>query len=94
MLSVTFTLLYLLVRRKSNPIVAIAVTMLAAAASSIHWLARPHLFTLLFLVLFYAALEQVQGRPDAAGGRAEPGDSAGGDGSLDQSARRVLRRGR
>jgi hypothetical protein len=60
MLSVTFGALFLLVRRKSNPIVAIAVTMLAAAASSIHWLARPHLFTLLFLVLFYAALEQVQ----------------------------------
>jgi hypothetical protein len=60
MLSVTFAALFLLVRRKSNPIVAIAVTMLAAAASSIHWLARPHLFTLLFLVLFYAALEQVQ----------------------------------
>src|ERR1700693_836728 len=60
MLSVTFLSLFLLVRRKSNPIVAIGVTMLAAAASSIHWLARPHLFTLLFLVLFYAALEQVQ----------------------------------
>ena len=37
-----------------------AVTMVAAAASSIHWLARPHLFTLLFLVLFYAALERVR----------------------------------
>ena len=60
MLSVTFAALFLLVRRKSNPLVAIAVTMLAATASSIHWLARPHLFTLLFLVLFYAALEQVQ----------------------------------
>ena len=31
----------------------LVVTMIAAAASSIHWLARPHLFTLLFLVLFY-----------------------------------------
>jgi hypothetical protein len=60
MLSVTFTGLFLLVRRKANPIVAIAITMLAAAASSIHWLARPHLFTLFFLVVFYAALEQVQ----------------------------------
>jgi hypothetical protein len=60
MLSVTFGALFLLVRRKSNPFVAIAVTMLAAAASSIHFLARPHLFTLLFLVLFYAALEQVR----------------------------------
>jgi hypothetical protein len=55
-----FTLLFLLVGRKANPIVALGVTMLAAAASSIHWLARPHLFTLLFLVLFYAALEQVR----------------------------------
>ncbi len=60
MLAVTFGALFLLVRRKSNPIVAIAVTMLAAAASSIHFLARPHLFTLLFLVIFYAALEQVR----------------------------------
>jgi hypothetical protein len=60
MLSATFGALFLLVRRKSNPIVAIIVTMLAAAASSIHYLARPHLFTLLFLVLFYAALEQVR----------------------------------
>ena len=59
-LSATFGALFLLVRRKSNPIVAIIVTMLAAAASSIHYLARPHLFTLLFLVLFYAALEQVR----------------------------------
>ena len=61
MLSVTFGALFLLLRRKSNPILAIAVTMLAAGASSIHWLARPHLFTLLFLVLFYAALELVRG---------------------------------
>src|ERR1035437_9459640 len=60
LVSTTFAALFLLVRRKSNPIVAVSVTMLAAAASSIHWLARPHLFTLLFLVLFYAALEQVQ----------------------------------
>jgi hypothetical protein len=68
MLSVTFTALFLLVRRKANPVIAICVTMLAAAAGSIHWLARPHLFTLLFLVLFYAALEQVrEGRTRLAG---------------------------
>jgi len=56
----TFTLLYLLTKRKSNVIVAISVTMVAAAASSIHWLARPHLFTFLFLVLFYGGLERVR----------------------------------
>ncbi len=60
LLSLTFSALFFLVRRKANPLVAICVTMLAAAASSIHWLARPHLFTLLFLILFYAALEQVR----------------------------------
>ena len=68
MLSVTFTALFLLVRRKANPVIAIVVSMVAAAASSIHWLARPHLFTLFFLVLFYAALEQVrEGRMHFAG---------------------------
>src|SRR4051812_14911204 len=60
LISVTFALLFRLVRRKSNGIVAICLTMLAAGTSSIHWLARPHLFTLLFLVLFYAALERVR----------------------------------
>jgi hypothetical protein len=60
LLSTTYLALFLLVRRKANPIVAIVVTMIAAVTSSIHWLARPHLFTLFFLVLFYAALEQVR----------------------------------
>ena len=60
LVSTTFAALFLLVRRKSNPLVALAVTMVAAASSSIHWMARPHLFTLLFLVIFYAALELVR----------------------------------
>jgi hypothetical protein len=41
-----------LVRRScDNGLVAIAVTLLATGACSIHWLARPHLFTLLFFVI-------------------------------------------
>jgi hypothetical protein len=60
LISTVSAVLYLLARRKSNAIIAILVTMAAAAASSIHWLARPHLFTLLFTVLFYAALERVR----------------------------------
>jgi hypothetical protein len=64
----TLTGLFFLVRRKSNAVVAILVTMVAAAVSSIHWLARPHLFTLFFLVVFYAALERVrEGRTRIAG---------------------------
>jgi len=61
LLAVTFTLLFRLARRGANPIVAFVVTVVAAATSSIHWLARPHLFSLLFLVLFYGALERVRG---------------------------------
>src|ERR1035437_7284155 len=49
-------------------ILLIAVTMVAAAASSAHWLARPRLFTLSFVVLFYGALEHVRdGRTRLAG---------------------------
>src|SRR5271157_5379659 len=68
LIATVFTLLFRLARRKSNAIVALAVTMVAAAASSVHWLARPHLFTLLFVVLFYGALERVrEGRTHVAG---------------------------
>lgn len=60
-ISVTFALLYRLVRRKcGNVLIAIGVTFLAVAGSSIHWLARPHLFTLLFVVIFYGMLERVR----------------------------------
>jgi hypothetical protein len=44
--------LFRLIRREcNNGLVAIAVTLLATGACSIHWLARPHLFTLLFFVI-------------------------------------------
>jgi hypothetical protein len=67
-LCATFTLLYLMATRKSNVMLAIWLTMVAAAASSIHWLARPHLFTLLFLVVFYWGLERIrEGRTSAVG---------------------------
>src|SRR5690348_9245622 len=42
-LGVTFALLFRLIRRKcGNPFLALAVTGLAAAGASIHYLARPH----------------------------------------------------
>jgi hypothetical protein len=54
----TFALLYRLVRGKcGSALIAFVLTAIAAAGSSIHWLARPHLFTLLFLVIFYSILE-------------------------------------
>lgn len=49
---VTSALLFRLIRRKcGNGFVAIAVTLLATGGCAIHWLARPHLFTLLFLAV-------------------------------------------
>ncbi len=60
----TFGLLYRVVlRRCGNPLIAIGVTVLAAAGSTVHFLARPHLFSWLFLVIFLAILDRVeQGR--------------------------------
>ena len=45
-------LLFQLIRRHcENGLVAIAVTLLATGGCAIHWLARPHLFTQLFLIV-------------------------------------------
>jgi len=60
-ISFTIALLYRLVyRRCGNPLVSIVLTGLAAAAASIHWFARPHLITMLLLVVFLAILERVR----------------------------------
>jgi hypothetical protein len=59
-LCVCARMLYGMVRERcGDSLIAIAVTFLALAASSIHWLARPHLFTLLFVLVFYRVLERV-----------------------------------
>jgi len=52
LICLTSAALFRLVRRKcDNGLVAIAVTLLATGGCAIHWLARPHLFTLLFFVI-------------------------------------------
>src|SRR5437879_4619672 len=57
----TSVLLFRLIRRKcGNPLIAIGVMFFVTGASSIHWLARPHLFTLLFTVIFYSILERAK----------------------------------
>jgi hypothetical protein len=64
----TSAALFRLIRRKcNNGLVAIAVTLLAAGACSIHWFARPHLFTLLFFVVTLHITER------AAGSDRDPG---------------------
>ena len=57
-LCLTMALLFRMTRRYcGNVLVAFVVTSIAIAGSAVHWLARPHLFTLLFGVIFYWTLE-------------------------------------
>lgn len=57
----TFALLFRLSARKcGNVFIAFGATWLATAASTLHWWARPHVFTLLFAVIFYSLLERVR----------------------------------
>jgi hypothetical protein len=64
-LAFTSALVFRLVHRKcTNVLIAAGVSILAVAGSSMHWLARPHLFTLLFVVIFYSILERVSGEED------------------------------
>jgi hypothetical protein len=56
-LALTFALLFRMACRSGDALVALALTLAAAAGSAGHWLARPHLFTMLFTVIFYAVLD-------------------------------------
>jgi len=51
--------------RGSNPLLALALALLATGASSIHFLARPHLFTMVLLPACLWILERDRLRPDA-----------------------------
>lgn len=70
---ITNMALFRLVRRRChNGLVAIAVTLLATGACSIHWLARPHLFTLLLFVITLHITDRAAGS-DVNLGRTNPG---------------------
>lgn len=59
--ALTFTLLFSWTLRKgSNLFVSIVCCGLATLASSVHWLARPHLFTMLILLVWYMLVERLQ----------------------------------
>jgi hypothetical protein len=51
--------------RGSNPLLALALALLATGASSIHFLARPHLFTLVLLPACLWILERDRRAPDS-----------------------------
>ncbi len=58
---ITSVLLFRLLRRQcGNPLLAVVVMFFVTGGSAVHWLARPHLFTLLFTVVFFSILERVK----------------------------------
>ncbi len=60
-IGVTFWLVYQNSKNLSSmSLLALAGTILAAAASSLHWLSRPHIFTIFFTVIWTAELEKMR----------------------------------
>lgn len=63
--AITFTLLFVWVlKRGGNIFMAVILSGLAGFAASIHWLARPHLFTMLLLLVWYIFLERFEHNND------------------------------
>ncbi|MBM3121939.1 MAG: hypothetical protein FJZ97_07095 [Chloroflexi bacterium] len=61
LIGLTFALVYRSAAARSGlPLAALAITLLAAAASSLHWLARPHLFTLLLVAVWTGLLDGIR----------------------------------
>ncbi len=59
LIALTFAIVYRQCFEQSSMLLlSLGMTILAAAAASIHWLTRPHLFTLLFTVVWIRELEQ------------------------------------
>jgi hypothetical protein len=61
LICLTSALLFqVLIRNCENRIIAIVVTFLVVGGSSVHWLARPHLFTMFFVVIWLAIINRVE----------------------------------
>lgn len=60
-ISLTFYLLFkFLLAQKSDLVVAIILVILAAAASALHWHPRPHIFSMLLMLIWYWILDDYQ----------------------------------
>jgi len=63
LIAATFACTYrAMLKRNISRIPALVITMLAAYASNLHWLARPHIFTFLFAAVWAYQLENEKGR--------------------------------
>ena len=65
LIAATFTLVYReILRRNIQYLPALLLTTLAALTSMLHWLARPHIFTFLFVALWTHCLQKImEGKP-------------------------------
>jgi hypothetical protein len=64
LIGLTYALLaQFLLRRGVDPLLAYLTTILAALAGAGHWLARPHLFTFVAVMLLMELLERAPGKP-------------------------------
>lgn len=65
LIALVYCLLFRMLRRLNGHIlVALALIMLVITSSIMHWLARPHIFSLLLTVVWYDLLDRYQYRDD------------------------------
>jgi hypothetical protein len=61
MISLVYYLMFRMLKgQNGNILIAVAVAVLVIASSPMHWLARPHIFTHLFLIAWYIILDGYQ----------------------------------
>ena len=60
-ISLVYCLLFKIIKtKKDNIILTVFIVLLVLAASQVHWLARPHIFSLVLMVLWYYLLDKYQ----------------------------------
>jgi hypothetical protein len=63
LIALVYSLLFRMIRRLNGTIlIALTIVLLAILSSMLHWLARPHIFSLLLMVVWYDLLDSYQYR--------------------------------
>jgi hypothetical protein len=61
LIAFTYYLLFRILKKENgNIVITILVALLVIAASSVHWLARPHMFSILLFIIWYYILDLYQ----------------------------------
>jgi hypothetical protein len=63
LISLVYSLLFRMIRKnEANILFAVSIVLLVMVSSMLHWLARPHIFSLLLLVIWYHLLDSFEYR--------------------------------